>query len=191
MSNRSKAVATVLCGAAGLLYEFWLWGALAMTPHEMADKTNIWLANPGVRQAVIAGFLIVIVLCSAIRFYEPIICRLRKRNSEVRSEYPSIAGVWMEKPGMLVSVKQSDNNWSAECSYQVDGFGTVTWEMAGTITRNGKISGTLYHRRRPANWDGKQTRQGDLSKDGKFITGVPAWADGGGGAFVWRRESSA
>ena len=87
---------------------------------------------------------------------------------------------------MYVHVTQSDGGWSGICSYHLEGFGKVSWEITGTITSNGKIAGTLHHTCKPANWNGRQSREGQLSADGNRITGMATWHVGGQ-KFVWNR----
>jgi hypothetical protein len=106
----------------------------------------------------------------------------------LRKAFPSIVGTWQEAPGVVVSIAQTNGTWKASCAYTRAGFGEVRWEMAGTISVEGKISGTLRHTLAPPDWAASQVREGELSKDHNTITGTSNW-DGGSGNFTWTRTS--
>jgi hypothetical protein len=108
-----------------------------------------------------------------------------KSPGQVARMIPSIDGTWEEAPGILVVVTQNQGQLQATCSYNRADFGEVRWEMKGTISPQGIISGTLQHTKAPAGFK-SQHRDGQLSADGKSIVGTAKW-DGGGSDFNWTR----
>ena len=67
-----KLFFSILATVAGLVFEFWLFGMLWMTPQEMSSKTTIWVQDPSVRRWGIVVFVFVALLCIAVWAIEPI-----------------------------------------------------------------------------------------------------------------------
>ena len=108
------------------------------------------------------------------------------------SGIPSINGTWIEAKGILVNISQKDSEFTADCTYEHAGYGTVHWRMTGTISEDGKLSGRLVHTKAPAKWAKTQIRTGVLSADGASIKGRAVFQGREGGHdFEWRRMDRA
>jgi hypothetical protein len=91
------------------------------------------------------------------------------------SSFASIAGDWEEAQGVDLTISQTDGSWTAHCSYILPSFGEVQWEMAGTLSADRKIKGTLHHTKAPKSYLQPQIREAQLSPDGNTISGRAQW----------------
>jgi len=105
-------------------------------------------------------------------------------------ELPSISGGWVERENIPLTIVQNGAEFTADCSYEYAGYGTVRWRMTGTISGDGSIRGELVHTKAPATWARTQVRTGVLSTDGDTINGRAVFEDGIND-FVWRRRADA
>ncbi len=103
-------------------------------------------------------------------------------------EYPLIAGFWWEGK-RRVAITQRQGNFTAGCAYHHPKYGEIRWEMPGTISKNGRLSGTLTHNLYPKNvgWPVVQERVGKLDVEGTTIHGHSV-SDGIRRAFTWTLE---
>jgi hypothetical protein len=70
------------------------------------------------------------------------------------------------------------------------GTNQISWEMKGTITRDGKIKGLLHHNQAPKGWAKNQAREGKLSADGNQIQGT-ATVGAASHQFTWNKQDLA
>ena len=108
-------------------------------------------------------------------------------SGQTHADYPSIAGTWKEG-NLTVVIRQpwqsKPNQFRADCNYRNAENKDVLWVALGTISVDGKMDMDLDHRT-PANYK-SQKRSGELSPDGKTITGRAVW-DGGAHDFTWTK----
>jgi hypothetical protein len=100
--------------------------------------------------------------------------------------YPDIAGEWMEGTNR-VHISQTGPSLVATCTY-----GSVSWRMEGTISRNGVLTGKLVHTAgvSPSVTGYAQDRSLTLSADGRTLEGQSVFAGGAGGhPLIWKRSS--
>ena len=135
---------------------------------------------------------------------------------QMTGEFPLIAGVWRDgppgapgHPPTLVTISQFEGRITAHAvghDRRVEKFGEIHWEMNGTISKDGHISGILTHTRFPppamcpwpGGWIVKQHRTGVLDESGTVVHGVLilmpidkqklAGAAGSSHEFTWRLE---
>jgi hypothetical protein len=99
--------------------------------------------------------------------------------------YPLIAGVWHHTHGPRydeVRISQQEEAVTAECAYHHPKFGEIRWVINGTISKDGRISGTFRNTVYPPDqpsWLVEQKRIAVLNYDGRAIQGFFSWDFGG------------
>lgn len=112
----------------------------------------------------------------------------QKELAEIKAKagFPLIAGKWQEGPEenqIVVSVSQQNEKFTATCQYRHKQNGTIRWRMAGTISKDGTITGKLEHTKAPRGFQNQDRTATYSAGDGK-ISGRAEW-DGGGHDFEW------
>jgi hypothetical protein len=99
--------------------------------------------------------------------------------------YPVVAGEWKEGPN-TVQITQNGGSAVATCTY-----GSISWRMEATITRNGVFSGRLTHTAGVSSSANgyAQDRRMTLSSDGNRLEGQATFTGGGGHPLLWTRSS--
>ena len=163
-----------------------------MAKHVTSGSPKWILIGTGVLSLIAAGLALV------ARYYEIQKAAAEAHNAHVATErartdikssanqYPALDGCWEEGEGILITIVQDGQNFTADCAFHHPDHGDICWQMTGTVSKRGEITGRLLHTKAPATW-GHQVRVGMLSTDGKTITGRARFDGGGGHDFVWHR----
>lgn len=106
------------------------------------------------------------------------------RLEEGNGNTPLISGLWLESPGVVFSLQQEGNRFTAETKYKHPKAGTIKAIMEGTLSSDGSFVATLKHVEAPKGWQ-SQTRQGNVSADRKTIKGKARLEDGTVEEFNW------
>lgn len=107
--------------------------------------------------------------------------------------FPAITGVWQEGPkvnGVLVTIVQNADKFTATCTYQHKEHGEISWRMSGNISKDGQIKGTLVHTKTPSGPWKNQSRNGKFSPSNGTIIGHAEFQGGGGHDFEWKLQDN-
>ena len=110
----------------------------------------------------------------------------------VAGEYPTVNGTWWNgvegegKQTITISRGNKSNGFMAHSSYQLPSGERVRWQLNGTISEVGHISGKFKHIKAPKGF-ANQTHIAALSPDGNTITGRAVFDTTGGHDYVWTR----
>jgi hypothetical protein len=87
---------------------------------------------------------------------------------------------------VVFDVHQRGQVLTATVTYQSNQYGEIRATFTGRVNKDGKVTGRLQHTKAPANWK-SQSRDAQVSADGRTISGKTSFDGGGGQNFVWTK----
>lgn len=113
-------------------------------------------------------------------------------DEKVPEDYPKLVGKWSNgakgDDRRTMTITQKGKGFTGTCLYRHPVHKGIQWQLTGTVTKDGRISGRLDHTKAPKAYRGA-TFIGVISKEGDTITGRAVADDATGYDHFWKMES--